>query len=79
MKVLECLLCSKMYDLEDARKGNYFVQTRICASCYGKGREADVTIWCFGKKEVFSLARIECSKLCPDREICKYVVSKKRS
>lgn len=77
MKTLECLLCGTMYSLDDARKGRYFIQTRVCASCYEKGIKADVSVWCFGKKAVFSSKRVECTQLCPDREICKFYITRR--
>lgn len=78
MDIFECLLCSKMYSLEDVKRGDYYVQTRICTSCYEKGTKIDVKVWCFGKKEVFSSKRVECSTLCKDREICRYFITRKR-
>jgi hypothetical protein len=75
MSIFECLLCGAAYSFEDARKGNYYVQTRICKPCYVKGMAVDVTVWCFGKKSVFSSKRIECTKLCPDREICRHFIT----
>lgn len=79
MNTMECLLCGAAYSLEDARKGKYYVQTRICASCYIKGCKVDVAVWCFGKKSVFSTKRVECSTLCKDREICRYFITGARN
>jgi hypothetical protein len=77
MNVFECVLCSRSYSLEDARKGKYYVQTRVCAACYIKGVAVSVDVWCFGK--LFSSKRVECTQLCPDREICKYFITRKRN
>lgn len=78
MKILECLICSEMYSLMDAKQGKYYIQTRVCTSCYDKGVKMDVRVWCFGKLSVFSTERIECSTLCPDREICKHYITRKK-
>lgn len=74
--VFECLICGEGYTLLDASKGRYFVQTRVCSSCYSKGQKADANVWCFGKKEIYSTKRIECSTLCKDREICRFAILK---
>lgn len=74
MKIFECVMCSKSYSLEDARSGAYYVQTRMCAACYTKGCKVSADVWCFGKKAIFSSKRIECTQLCPDREICSYFI-----
>jgi hypothetical protein len=76
MRNLECIICSEMYDLDDAVKGAYYIQTRVCASCYKKGMQADVAVWCFGK--LFSSKRVECTTLCPDREICKHFTTRSK-
>jgi hypothetical protein len=77
--VLECLLCTEKYSLEDAQKGRYFLATRICRSCYVKGQNEDAKNWCFGKlpsgsKPGFSVKQIQCTEICPDREICSYFI-----
>lgn len=78
--VLECVLCSEKYTVKDARKGLYFIRTRVCLACYKAGAKADSRIWCFGKKQRkqefgFSVSHIECTSLCPDRDICKQFVT----
>lgn len=77
MLVLECVLCGKMYSLEDAHDGKYYVQTRVCASCYTKGCAVSADVWCFGK--LFSSERVECTRLCPDREICRYFKARSKN
>jgi hypothetical protein len=76
--MLECLLCKEKYDLLDVKKLRYFLDTRICGVCYRQGQKAPITVWCFGKPKAFSLKKVECSKLCPDRRICKLVIDKEK-
>lgn len=86
---LQCSRCQKEYTLDEILSGAYWLETFTCMECYAhlQGRPHEVS--CFGKPTVVSLTSdkkklgydpdaMECKSVCPDRNICRYVVSGSR-
>jgi hypothetical protein len=67
-KILECVLCSKRYSIQDVKSGNYFPSTGVCLGCYGQAQVGNKKLWCFG---TFQANAIECKTECPDKRICR--------
>lgn len=83
-KVLECLLCENKYSKEDIEKGNFQIATLICSFCYARMQNMPYEKSCFGKPSLIALngkkyfgynpKAEECSRLCPDRSVCRRIV-----
>ena len=82
---LECLLCQRRYSFAEIKAGNYFLETMICAYCYRERQRAPRASSCFGKpgrirprQYGYNPRALECSRLCPDREVCGMLLTGKR-
>ena len=81
VKILECVSCGGHFGLEAVRTGRYIPETMTCRVCYGRMREADSAISCFGKvktdtHEGYSESDVECRIHCRDRNICRQIITK---
>lgn len=66
---LLCSICDTVFGPEDVKERRFVVSTGVCVECYRRGREDPN--WCYGKQ--YDGATPECSRLCPDRLVCKLV------
>jgi len=76
-KLLWCLLCSQKFSVEDVQAGKYVIETGICMGCY-KDLQKSITT-CFGKTTTgkrwgYDEETVECSRFCPDKEVCRSFV-----
>lgn len=68
-KVFQCTLCEEKFPEAAIKKLLFFPSTMICSKCYNEAeKDKDV---CFGKKAEYNKHSLVCSKVCPDRRICK--------
>jgi hypothetical protein len=75
-KILECVSCQGLFNLNDIGKGRYVVETMTCRACYRKLIKAPPEISCFGKVKTentqgYLETDIECRMHCRDRKVCR--------
>ena len=84
-KLLECLYCTLRYTEERILAGAYQTDTMICSACYADEQRKPHAESCFGKPTFiimpggrkllgYSSTAFTCTRICPDREICKRIV-----
>ena len=73
-KLFQCTLCEERFTYQDVKALKFFPSTCICNSCY-KEAQKDKEV-CFAK--AFDRHNLACTKICPDRKICKLFIRLKR-
>lgn len=84
---LPCSRCGQEYIDEDIYAGLYWLETLTCMECYARLQQLPTDISCFGKPTITGAGKRrlaydpeapECREVCPDRNICLFVLSGKR-
>ena len=72
--MIPCVICGRRFTLADIGT-RLFISTGVCVYCYQEGLKMPKEQWCFGKQDSYDEDSKDCSVLCPDRRICRLVVT----
>lgn len=83
-KLIGCTRCTRKYSVSDIREGLFQIETMVCSFCYAEMQAMPYKRCCFGKPSLilpsgkkllgYNEKALECSEICPDRNICRRVI-----